>query len=40
MPPLTREEAERFQAQTPDWELLDDARRIERSYRFRNFRQR
>lgn len=37
VPPLTREEAERFRAQAPAWELLDDAHRIERSFRFRNF---
>ena len=35
--PLTREEAERFHAQVPQWELRDDARRIERRFRFRNF---
>jgi 4a-hydroxytetrahydrobiopterin dehydratase len=35
--PLTREEAERFHAQVPQWELHDDARRIERRFRFRNF---
>ena len=28
-----------FQAQTPDWELRDDAHRIERTFRFRNFRE-
>jgi len=37
IPPLTRDEAQRFQAQVPDWELGDDARRIERTFRFRNF---
>jgi 4a-hydroxytetrahydrobiopterin dehydratase len=35
----TPEEAERRRAQAPDWELLDDAHRIERSFRFRNFRE-
>jgi 4a-hydroxytetrahydrobiopterin dehydratase len=39
IPPLTQEEAERFHAQVPDWELRDDAHRIERSFRFRNFRE-
>jgi 4a-hydroxytetrahydrobiopterin dehydratase len=39
IPPLTPEEAERLRAQAPDWELLDDAHRIERSFRFRNFRE-
>ncbi|SRR5712691_13495740 len=38
-PPLTREEAERFLAQAPQWGLHDDARRIERAYRFRTFRE-
>jgi 4a-hydroxytetrahydrobiopterin dehydratase len=37
VPPLTREEAERFHAQVPQWELHDDARRIERRFRLRNF---
>ena len=35
VPPLGRDEALRFQAQAPDWELRDDARRIERTFRFR-----
>ncbi len=39
IPPLTREDAERFQPQAPDWRLVDDAHRIERSFRFRNFRE-
>ena len=39
VPPLTRDEAQRFQAQAPDWELADDAHRIERTFRFRNFRE-
>jgi 4a-hydroxytetrahydrobiopterin dehydratase len=39
IPPLTRDEAERLQAQAPDWELRDDAHRIERTFRFRNFRE-
>jgi 4a-hydroxytetrahydrobiopterin dehydratase len=39
IPPLTREEAERLHAQVPEWELRDDAHRIERSFRFRNFRE-
>jgi 4a-hydroxytetrahydrobiopterin dehydratase len=38
IPPLTAEEAAALHRQAPDWALLDDARRIERSYRFRNFR--
>jgi 4a-hydroxytetrahydrobiopterin dehydratase len=39
VPPLARDEALRFQAQAPDWELRDDAYRIERTFRFRNFRE-
>jgi 4a-hydroxytetrahydrobiopterin dehydratase len=39
IPPLTQEEAERLRAQVPDWEMRDDAHRIERSFRFRNFRE-
>lgn len=39
IPPLAAEEAARYLAQVPDWTLLDDARRIERTYRFGNFRE-
>ena len=39
IPPLTRDEAQRFQAQAPNWELADDAHRIQRTFRFRNFRE-
>jgi 4a-hydroxytetrahydrobiopterin dehydratase len=39
VPPLVREAAEIFRAQTPDWTLQDDAHRIERAFRFRNFRE-
>jgi 4a-hydroxytetrahydrobiopterin dehydratase len=38
VPPLTAEEAESFRAQAPDWTLLDDAHRIERTFRVQNFR--
>ena len=37
IPPLSHEEAERFQSQTPNWELRDNGYRIERTFRFRNF---
>jgi 4a-hydroxytetrahydrobiopterin dehydratase len=39
IPPLGPEEAERLHAQASEWALLDDAKRIERTYRFRNFRE-
>ena len=39
VPPLARDEALRFQAQAPDWELRDEAHRIERTFRFHNFRE-
>ena len=39
IPPLTREQAELFHAQVPGWQLLEEAHRIERSFRFRNFRE-
>jgi 4a-hydroxytetrahydrobiopterin dehydratase len=39
IPPLTREQAELFHAPAPDWQLTEEAHRIERSFRFRNFRQ-
>jgi 4a-hydroxytetrahydrobiopterin dehydratase len=37
VPPLGRDEAEKLHAQAPDWQLLDDARRIERKFRFDDF---
>jgi len=39
VPPLTRDEAQHFQAQAPDWELDDNANHIVRTFRFRNFRE-
>jgi len=39
VPPLARDEALRFQSQASEWVLRDDARRIERTFRFRNFRE-
>ena len=37
VPPLTVAEAEAYRAQAPEWVLRDEATRIERTYRFRNF---
>ncbi|MBO0735882.1 MAG: 4a-hydroxytetrahydrobiopterin dehydratase [Alphaproteobacteria bacterium] len=37
IPPLNEEEAAAYHQQAPDWSLLDQARRIERTYRFKNF---
>jgi 4a-hydroxytetrahydrobiopterin dehydratase len=39
IPPLNHDEAEYLHEQAPDWALLDDATRIERTYRFKNFRE-
>ena len=39
IPPLSDEEAQGYLAQAPDWDLLDDGRRIQRTYRFKNFRE-
>jgi 4a-hydroxytetrahydrobiopterin dehydratase len=39
IPPLTGDEAQRFQALVPNWELGDDAHHIQRTFRFRNFRE-
>ena len=39
VPPLTPEEAEGYRARAPDWALLDGATRIERRFRFRDFRE-
>jgi 4a-hydroxytetrahydrobiopterin dehydratase len=32
-------EAERFRSQTPNWDLRDNSHRIERTFRFTNFRE-
>ncbi|MBV9829901.1 MAG: 4a-hydroxytetrahydrobiopterin dehydratase [Alphaproteobacteria bacterium] len=37
VPPLSRDEAEALQRQAPEWSLFDNATRIERTYRFKNF---
>ena len=39
IPPLTIEEAQVYLAQAPGWALLDDGRKIQRTYRFKNFRE-
>ena len=39
VPPLLREQAEILLAQAPDWQLPEEAHHIERSFRFRNFRE-
>ena len=39
IPPLTTEEAQGYLAQALDWDLLDDGRKIQRTYRFKNFRE-
>jgi 4a-hydroxytetrahydrobiopterin dehydratase len=37
IPPLTEPEAAVYHAQAPEWQLLEQATRIERTYRFKNF---
>jgi len=37
VPPLDRQAAEELHAQAPEWQLVDDAHRIERTFRFDNF---
>jgi 4a-hydroxytetrahydrobiopterin dehydratase len=39
IPPLTPQEVERLHAQFPQWDVGNEARRIQRSFRFRNFRE-
>jgi 4a-hydroxytetrahydrobiopterin dehydratase len=39
VPPLAPEEAEGYRAQAPEWALLDGSTRIERTFRFENFRE-
>ena len=37
IPPLTPQKAESFHRQVSGWDLRDDAHRIERKFKFRNF---
>lgn len=37
IPPLAPDQAETFRTQAPEWALRDEATRIERTYRFKNF---
>ena len=39
IPPLTRAEAEELLPQAPEWALMDNAHRIEKTFRFGNFRE-
>ena len=39
IPPLSIVEAQGYLAQAPDWDLLDDGRKLQRTYRFRTFRE-
>jgi 4a-hydroxytetrahydrobiopterin dehydratase len=39
VPPLNRDEAARYLSQVPDWELQDDGHRIQRTWRFKSFRE-
>src|SRR3954454_14092737 len=39
IPPLPREEAERYLGQVPGWELADDARLLRRTFRLAHFRE-
>ena len=39
VPPLTREEADELAVAAPDWTLIDDPPRIERTFRFADFRE-
>ena len=37
IPPLTPQEVERLHVQVPQWDVRDDAQRIEHKFKFRNF---
>ena len=39
IPPLTRPEVEGYLKQAPGWALVEEGRRIERSFSFRNFKE-
>jgi 4a-hydroxytetrahydrobiopterin dehydratase len=38
IPPMSEDEAQSYLEGAPDWDLLDQGRRIERRFQFRNFR--
>lgn len=37
IPPLPREQAEAALREMPEWKLIDEAARIQRTYKFKNF---
>jgi 4a-hydroxytetrahydrobiopterin dehydratase len=37
VPPLSQDEATRYLQEAPGWSLLDDGKRIERKFTFKNF---
>jgi Pterin 4 alpha carbinolamine dehydratase len=39
VPPLTAQQAEELRGQSPEWALVNDAHRIERTFRLRDFRE-
>jgi 4a-hydroxytetrahydrobiopterin dehydratase len=39
VPPLTAQQAEQLRVRASEWALMDDAHRIERTFRFRDFRE-
>jgi 4a-hydroxytetrahydrobiopterin dehydratase len=39
VPPLTAQQAEELRVQASEWALMDDAHRIERTFRLRDFRE-
>jgi 4a-hydroxytetrahydrobiopterin dehydratase len=39
IPPLSRSEAEAYMARVPGWKFTDEGRAIERSFRFKNFKE-
>ncbi len=39
IPPLAREEADAYLQQAPGWDLVDEGRRLERTFTFRNFKE-
>jgi 4a-hydroxytetrahydrobiopterin dehydratase len=39
VPPLTRTQAESYLQQAPGWTLMDESRRLERSFKFKDFKE-
>lgn len=39
VPPLTREESEKFLIETPGWEIVENGKKIKREFKFKDFKE-